>query len=638
MDFSAFRHQAGFNWIALGSLLGLTLLLGLAYVLIVPPWQHYDEPTHFEFTWAFLLTPNQEGARGSTYTLRRDIAASMVEHRFFATLPFTPELLDPPNNIWIGIPQIQDPPLYYFVAGLPLRLIPFADVVTQLYLVRGISLIFLMGTIGISFGIMTDLTPKGHALQYLVPLVLCLTPAFIELMTSVNNDVGAVFCFSAYLWIGLRILQRGVNRVRLLAFSLSLAACFFVKNTVWISIPLAALLPFLLLSIKPRLRKVALLVPAGFLLVGGISSLSAGDAAQWYRANQPDFVQPGTRTRVTETDLGTQALTIDSAPPGSRSQILYQPYPQELVTRLQGQAITLGVWIWASEPALIEAPIIWYDGKTTSEKIQINTTPQFWAGQVQLPQDLEQLQVVLDPKVNHITGPVHIFYDGLKLQEGSWSAAELTVFGGGDSDQVLTPDRQLSNLARNGSFEDNWLTIDPNLDRFMRRNSPINLSNILATLQDLENYRPIYLFSLMILFQSFWARFGWNQIALAAPWYWMLGVISLAGIGAGVFFGIDRLRKGVYFRTRLSLFWLGLAAVLMWLSALMRINFPVWGNQTFIPSARYTYPAILPVMLLFSSGWYWLFKKVNRLTLGFSVIILFLTALHISSLVKIFQF
>ncbi|HEY80691.1 MAG TPA: hypothetical protein G4O05_06380, partial [Caldilineae bacterium] len=47
MEFLSFlsrEHRAGL-------ILLLALLNGLLYLFLVPPWQHYDEPGHFEYAW-----------------------------------------------------------------------------------------------------------------------------------------------------------------------------------------------------------------------------------------------------------------------------------------------------------------------------------------------------------------------------------------------------------------------------------------------------------------------------------------------------------------------------------------------------------------------------------------------------------
>jgi len=49
-------------------ILVLALANGLLYLVLVPPWQHYDEPTHFEYAWLRLWCINRPllGANGET--------------------------------------------------------------------------------------------------------------------------------------------------------------------------------------------------------------------------------------------------------------------------------------------------------------------------------------------------------------------------------------------------------------------------------------------------------------------------------------------------------------------------------------------------------------------------------------------
>ncbi len=76
----------------LALMLLLASLIGIAFVFIVPPWQHYDEPTQFEYAWLIANRPGLPGVGESDQALRRDIAASMIEHGFFRDLEFTPNL------------------------------------------------------------------------------------------------------------------------------------------------------------------------------------------------------------------------------------------------------------------------------------------------------------------------------------------------------------------------------------------------------------------------------------------------------------------------------------------------------------------------------------------------------------------
>ena len=109
----------------LGFLLLLGLVHGLVYIFLVPPWQHYDEPNHFEYVW--LIQERGELPQSGDYdqSMRRDVAESMIEHGFFNGMDFFPKLDVQDEPIWIGsYHQISNPPFYYYLTTLPLKIFP----------------------------------------------------------------------------------------------------------------------------------------------------------------------------------------------------------------------------------------------------------------------------------------------------------------------------------------------------------------------------------------------------------------------------------------------------------------------------------------------------------------------------------
>ncbi len=79
---------------------------GTLYLTLVPPWAHYDEPTHFEYAWLIanrLRLPKRDDVdRG----LRQEVAASMLEHGFYRDLDHEPEFFAQESSIWIGAPDV----------------------------------------------------------------------------------------------------------------------------------------------------------------------------------------------------------------------------------------------------------------------------------------------------------------------------------------------------------------------------------------------------------------------------------------------------------------------------------------------------------------------------------------------------
>ena len=177
------RSDRASLWFALT----LALLNGLLYVFIVPPWQHYDEPGHFEYAWLIANHPALPQPGDYDQTMRQEVAASMIEHGFYRGIGGLPNLLQS-TPIEIGIPQIDDYPVYYWLAALPLRLLVGNDVTLQLYAARAASLfLFLVSILG-GWGLIRELTHPESMLRWLIPVCLALLPAYADIMTAVNND------------------------------------------------------------------------------------------------------------------------------------------------------------------------------------------------------------------------------------------------------------------------------------------------------------------------------------------------------------------------------------------------------------------------------------------------------------------
>lgn len=128
----------------------------------------------------------------------------------------------------------------------------------------------------------------------------------------------------------------------------------------------------------------------------------------------------------------------------------------------------------------------------------------------------------------------------------------------------------------------------------------------------------IYQHYLWILFQTFWARFGWQNIPLHSWGYYALAVVSLGTLlGLGLF--VIRVRQRLihleWWQQRvLILFGLSIAMagtliigreIRNWDLNLARGG-PGW------PSGRYLFPVIIPIATLFVLGWSELAPKRHR--------------------------
>jgi hypothetical protein len=613
----------------------LALINGLVFVFIVPPWQHYDEPGHFEFAW---LIANQEGIPSSgTYdqNMRRELAASMIEHDFFAGLNFRPNLLAVNEPIWIGISQISDRPLYYYLAAIPLRIVPYTDMAFQLYLVRLISLGFYLVSILAAYGIAREISPSNHPLRWMLPLGMTLLPGFTDLMTAFNSDVGATAFFSLFLWVAVRMIQRGVSWMSFIALLILAAISFWTKNTV----SLVAVLPIpvmLFAFLRASRRKfawagVALLSLAALLLI-----FRWGDAASWYRQSFPN--EP-TRSVHPMAPHGNYSFNLPLHPdrplPG-----LVQVLPQNVVQAMRGKTVTIGAWMWASEVVVVRSPLINDGHQTHFREVEIGVEPNFFSFSLDMREDLQRARLILAPMNAPPEAEILVYFDGVLLVEGSYSANQPPEFNNSQAVSGNWDGHSIRNLLRNASAESAWPWINPTFDRLIAQNYPGRPALILASLLDWSMADWYFETTLRNLFHTFWGKFGWGHVPLVGfrP-YSFLGLITLVGLVGAIFMLINNKRRLPWE----LLFVFGFSLVFIWGAALVRGVDSILGGNIFIPSSRYAYPAIIPTIVLLVVGCYEVMRLIQKLfkihmTVMYVSFILLFLILNITGLFSIWSY
>jgi hypothetical protein len=245
----------------------LALLHGLLYLVIVPPWQHYDEPTHFEYARLIALWNRQPGVNEVDLATNREIADSMYRFRFWRP-GLRPDLLGvtPPN---VGYNEKVHPPLYYAIAAVPVRWLSFSTIEGQLYAARVVSVLLYVLVVVCTWRIAHILTPEHPAMQIGVSLILILVPAFADQMSAVNNDALVNFGITALLLGCILLIRDGLRPLPLVMAALGLAVAVSTKRTAIVGFVPFALALFWSLR-RHRLHWwiwIATLVVAGILVV-----------------------------------------------------------------------------------------------------------------------------------------------------------------------------------------------------------------------------------------------------------------------------------------------------------------------------------------------------------------------------------
>jgi hypothetical protein len=602
----------------------IALCQGILYLCLQPPWQHYDEPTHFEYAWLIAHHPGLPQPGSVDQALRRDVAASMIQYNFYRNMPRPALLTD--GTIEIGITELGHPPAYYLLVSLPLRLVAHLDISSQLYVARGVSVLLFVLVIAISVGLMRDLTPRGHVLRWAVPLTIALIPPFVDLMTAVNNDVGAVAMFSLFLWGAVRTIRFGLSWPRLAwIFGTALLAAW-TKNTAAIALPLALLACLVAFWIQRgwRWRWLAVVAlgscAALLLLVFGW-----GDAAYWYPGAGETAHISSTRVVTTATQLGTRAIVLETQPGDTRQ--LINPLLGEQVQRAAGQTITIGGWLWADQPTIATATGVMFKTPTmvvaqsAMQPIQLSTTPTFVAWTFDVPRQTFLLQYALAAgSPTDAAAPAHVYLDGALIVVGSYPINQVPSFDDPSASSGAWGGQRFTNLLRNGSAEAGWPRLRSWVDRALVSYIHRSPTQSVAALFDPRRIAEVFLpYMVLPSTDTFVESFAWSNVKLADPlWRYLARYLAVLALFGCIRWLIVRRSKPV--GTLLpALLFLALVGVLIWINTIFR-PLPLLGEMYVVPVARYTFPAIIATALAIVGGWWAIWPAKLRLGAALALI------------------
>jgi hypothetical protein len=644
-----------FNIKKIHLILIIGLLHGLIYVFIMPPWQHYDEPAHFEYVWLIANRMKLPHVGDFDQNMRLAVGKSLQDSSFFA--PGTePNLLDPSKPIWIGVSQLVDPPLYYVIEAIPFFILKGTPVDLQLHIGRIVSLVFLLLTIYSAYKMTQELTPTNHPLQWMVPLFISMLPAFVEFMSAVNDFVAAIGLFSLWLWISVKLIKGFSLKYAGILILLTLA-CLLTQKVLY---PILLYLPIvILLSIIPQKRKyIAWVLIAVVSFAALFFVFDWGDAALWLRANYQDFPSR-MRTEVASNDV--YVLQAKAYPDSTWGQTypswnsgFFQLVPMDVSKQLQGKIVTIGAWIWSDKSvngygpglnSLLQFQDRWFGFK----QIALDEKPVFIASVIQLPENQDRLQIWLRTTTVE-NQDAKIYFDGVVLAEGAWPVNIPPQFTDKDGSRGTWDNRQFTNLARNAHFQHAWPYMEPKLFELASNKiqdlNPIHISSLISLFLDIPGTKWYSESTSKVLFHTFWAKFGWGQVPLISNPAWLhpydiLLFITLLGIIGVLLTGLQlvKLRKNEF----------GFLFVMISITVLVALFYGVYimggalRYRAYIPTSRYIYSAILPISLFLVIGWHGILGWATKVTkipiqVGTYLFLGFLIGLDIYAIISVLYF
>jgi 4-amino-4-deoxy-L-arabinose transferase-like glycosyltransferase len=266
----------------LAALLAVILVVGIAWALVVPPGQVPDEPNHIQYTQSIAERFELPGDGPNLYSDEQGVA---LGHALDGTLPGVPDKKPPwtraayerwqrtdarfPDTyaengggyIWQG----DNPPLYYAYEAAAYKAIG-GDFFDRLYGMRIVSALFLLVSAIGAWLLAGELFGRRRLLQFVAAAVTGLQPMVTFVAAGINPDAGLFAFWSIALWLGARVIRRGLTLPDGVALGLVVGLAFTEKSTSLALIP-AALLALALgywrvRATNPRARTAAVAAAA----------------------------------------------------------------------------------------------------------------------------------------------------------------------------------------------------------------------------------------------------------------------------------------------------------------------------------------------------------------------------------------
>ncbi|KAB8141917.1 hypothetical protein F8S13_17450 [Chloroflexia bacterium SDU3-3] len=557
--------------IALGALFLLHILL---YIWLVPPWQHYDEPTHLEY--ALLI---RDLGRLPTHDeqipeLRRTIAASMLAHGFYQNpdLPLTAPDLDDPD-LSLGINERGHPPLYYALVALATQPWRGQPIEPQLYAARGVGLAMGALLFAAAWGALRLLLGGRWQLRCAVLAALALQPALADNMSGVNSDVLASPVAALVLLAALAATRRPGWRTALLC-ALVLLLAWNVKRTLLLY---SLVIPLAWLGVAPALVRRAAL---GACAAAAVAALAWLVAQPWPLADWQGSAAALTR-HAPAAYSGGEAFALAQG-----EQLNQQVYPYRLGT-LDARALTVSAWVWAERPLEAQPLALHVGDQSAQPTVALGPEWRLVSATLELAENTQPVAIAL----RGADMDVMLQIDGVALTGGAAPLADTPapdgVFEPGLLDAAGGP-----NLARNPEAERRIVPLPAPLARRAERS--LGQAGLAQTLSSLGNWRwvaAVYPRQLWLLLIGSWGIFGWGQYAVGPGWFTPLVLLVLLALLGACRWAVRRVGQG-----GAPLPWLLCAAAvaLGWGVALLRVHSQPFPGTMFWSFGRYTLVAALP--------------------------------------------
>jgi len=271
---------------AIWLLLGLTLLKGLTWSIIVPPWHAPDEPQHFlygqsiERQQTLWISPSNLAPREALilfdliqfnsvryksaifdFSDRAGIAAQIaqLDDENVKRTPLNGE----GRVIRVANFTSQHPPFYYLISGILQRALEDRSILVRLLFNRWLSVALGCITVLLAYLAGKELWPESSAWAVFVATLTSFQPMATFINASVANGAMEMTLVSACLFVALRIIRLGLTWLRAICLGAAIGLGILTKISFVGVLPLIGLLFIWHLTQRPFRSNWLKLLPWG---------------------------------------------------------------------------------------------------------------------------------------------------------------------------------------------------------------------------------------------------------------------------------------------------------------------------------------------------------------------------------------
>lgn len=242
----------------LRALLAVTLLLGVVWALVIPPFQAPDEQSHFGYVQSLVAGPGLPGKldRPAFSTEQYGAHAASNSDQTAANLGAKPTWSSSGWEAWqqtddalsasdrsdgggAGNPASPNPPLYYVYDAVPYAVFSGGDFFTRVTAMRLASVLWLLVTVAASWLLAGEVFGRDRLLQLVTASVAGLVPMVMFVSAQIGPDTMMYALWSVALWLGVRILKRGVTPATAIGLLGVTGLAIVVKATSYALVPAA---------------------------------------------------------------------------------------------------------------------------------------------------------------------------------------------------------------------------------------------------------------------------------------------------------------------------------------------------------------------------------------------------------------